>query len=129
MTERFKPIGNKIKRNNQLLNIDFKTENDARLCCKLLNQMDNEHQESIQKLDELFRWYKRHHGCTILEERLGIGYPQRVSNTLQNHKDKLIRYKNTVINPHSGKWFMNEILDSNISTINRIAEELGIELK
>ena len=72
MTEnkRFTSWGNRIKRNGTLLNIEFKTKLDAKLCCKLLNQMDKDQKEYIDKLDEIFKWHKEHYGKSILDERL-----------------------------------------------------------
>lgn len=72
MTEkRFTSWGNKIKRNGKLLNIEFKTKTDAKLCCKLCNQMDKYQQVYIDELDELFKWYKEYYGETILDTRMG----------------------------------------------------------
>ena len=60
MTEnkRFTSWGNRIERDGKLLNIEFKTKTDAKLCCKLCNQMDKYQQEYIDKLNEIFKWYK-----------------------------------------------------------------------
>ena len=71
MTEKFTTWGNRIKRNGKLLNIEFKTKTDAKLCCKLCNQMEKENQEYIDKLDEIFKWYKEYYGETILDTRMG----------------------------------------------------------
>lgn len=68
--KRFTSWGNRIKRSGTLLNIEFKTKSDAKLCCKLLNQMDKEQKEYIDKLDEIFKWHKEHYGKSILDERL-----------------------------------------------------------
>ena len=72
MTEkRFTSWGNRIKRDGKLLNIEFKTKLDAKLCCKLCNQMDKENQEYVDKLNEIFKWYKEYYGETILDTRMG----------------------------------------------------------
>ena len=73
MTEnkRFTSWGNRIKRNGKLLNIEFKTKTDAKLCCKLCNQMDKHQQEYIDELNEIFKWYKDYYGETILDTRMG----------------------------------------------------------
>lgn len=68
--ERFTTWGTRIKRDGKLLNIEFKTRMDSKLCCKLLNQMDKEKLEYLEKVDELNKWHEEHYGCTILQERL-----------------------------------------------------------
>lgn len=68
--EMYTPEGKWIKRNNTLLNIEFKTKDDAKLCCKLLNQQDNDISYYINHLDEIFKWHKEHYGKSILDERL-----------------------------------------------------------
>ena len=68
--KRFTSYGNRIKRDGTLLNIHFETKTDAKLCCKLLNQMDKDQQEYIDKLNEIFEWHKEHYGKSILAERL-----------------------------------------------------------
>ena len=60
----------RIKRNGTLLNIEFKTKDDAKLCCKLLNQQDNDISYYINHLNEIFKWHKEHYGKSILDERL-----------------------------------------------------------
>lgn len=73
MTEkRFTSWGNRIKRNGKLLNIEFKTKTDAKLGCKLLNQMIKDQQEYIEHLDEIYKWYKDYYGETILDTKLGL---------------------------------------------------------
>ena len=80
MTEkRFTSWGNRIKRNGKLLNIEFKTKTDAKLCCKLCNQMDKYQQEYIDKLDEIFKWYKEYYGETILDTRMGWNDNNKIS--------------------------------------------------
>ena len=69
--KRFTSWGNRIKRNGKLLNIEFKTKTDAKLCCKLCNQMDKHQQEYIDELNEIFKWYKDYYGETILDTRMG----------------------------------------------------------
>lgn len=54
-----------------LLNIEFVSEQSARLCCNLLNQKEREKKEYIDKIDELFKWYKDYYGETILDTRMG----------------------------------------------------------
>lgn len=68
--EMYTPEGNWIKRNDTLLNIEFKTKDDAKLCCILLNQQDNDISYYINHLDEIFKWHKEHYGKSILDERL-----------------------------------------------------------
>ena len=68
--EMYSTWGEKIKRNGTLLNIEFKTKVDARLCCKLLNQQENDISYYINHLDEIFTWHKEHYGKTILDEKL-----------------------------------------------------------
>ena len=70
--KRFTSWGKRIRRDGKLLNIEFKTKLDAKLCCKLLNQMDKDQQVYIDKIDEICRWHEEHYGKTILEERLGF---------------------------------------------------------
>ena len=84
MTEnkRFTTYGNRIKRNGKLLNIEFKTKTDAKLCCKLCNQMDKHQQEYIDKLDEIFKWYKEYYGETILDKSINEEY---IYTTLKIH--------------------------------------------
>lgn len=125
MTERFKPIGKRIKRNDTLLNIDFKTESDAELCCKLLNQMDKEHFEDIKKLDELTDWHKEHYGCTILEERLEIGYPQKVNETLQKYFNKYTQMAMELRHDKYANGMCHDVTEA----IHEIAMDLGVELE
>ena len=80
MTEkRFTSWGNRIKRNGKLLNIEFKTKTDAKLCCKLCNQMDKHQQEYIDELNEIFKWYKDYYGETILDTRMGWNDDNKIS--------------------------------------------------
>lgn len=53
-----------------LLNIRFTSDNDARLCCKLLNRKEKRIQEYIDDLDEIFKWHKEHYGKSVLDERM-----------------------------------------------------------
>lgn len=99
MTEKFTTWGNRIKRNGTLLNIDFKTKFDAKLGCKLCNQMDKETQEFVDKVNELNRWHKDHYGKTILEERLEFKSPCEKEN--EQLKQKLRLYKEFY---PTGKW-------------------------
>jgi hypothetical protein len=52
------------------LNIEFKSKQDAELCCKFLNKKNDECQIYIDKLDSILKWYREHYGETILETRL-----------------------------------------------------------
>ena len=80
MTEkRFTSWGNRIERDGKLLNIEFKTKLDAKLCCKLCNQMDKENQEYVDKLNEIFKWYKEYYGETILDTRMGWNDNNKIS--------------------------------------------------
>ena len=55
-----------------LLNIKFASDNDAKLCCILLNKKEKEIQELIDKLNEIFKWHKKHYGKSILDERMNF---------------------------------------------------------
>lgn len=89
MTEkRFTSWGNRIKRSGTLLNIEFKTKTDAKLCCKLCNQMDKQQQEYIDKLAEIFKWYKDYYGETILDTRMGWNDNNKISK-LEKEKEQL----------------------------------------
>ena len=89
MTEkRFTSGGNRIKRNGKLLNIEFKTKTDAKLCCKLCNQMDKHQQEYIDKLNEIFKWYKEYYGETILDTRMGWNDDNKISK-LEKENEQL----------------------------------------
>jgi hypothetical protein len=55
------------------LNIEFKSKQDAELCCKLLNKKNDEYQVYIDKLDSILKWYKEYYGETILQTRLNSG--------------------------------------------------------
>lgn len=88
MTERFTSWGNRIKRNGKLLNIEFKTKLDAKLCCKLCNQMDKDQQEYIDNLDEIFKWYKEYYGETILDTRMGWNDNNKISK-LEKENEQL----------------------------------------
>lgn len=80
MTEkRFTTWGNRIKRNGKLLNINFETKTDAKLCCKLCNQMDKDNQEYIDELDEIFKWYKEYYGETILDTKMEWNDDNKIS--------------------------------------------------
>lgn len=89
MTEkRFTSWGNRIKRNGKLLNIEFKTKTDAKLCCKLCNQMDKHQQEYIDELNEIFKWYKDYYGETILDTRMGWNDDNKISK-LEKENEQL----------------------------------------
>jgi hypothetical protein len=89
MTEkRFTSWGNRIKRDGKLLNIEFKTKTDAKLCCKLCNQMDKHQQEYIDELNEIFEWYKEYYGETILDTRMGWNDNNKISK-LENENEQL----------------------------------------
>ena len=89
MTEkRFTSWGNWIKRNGKLLNIEFKTKVDAKLCCKLCNQMDKENQEYVDNLNEIFKWYKEYYGETILDTRMGWNDDNKISK-LEKENEQL----------------------------------------
>lgn len=88
MTERFTTWGNRIKRNCKLLNIEFKTKTDAKLCCKLCNQMDKDNQEYIDELDEIFKWYKEYYGETILDTKMGWNKDNKISK-LEKENEQL----------------------------------------
>lgn len=94
MTEkRFTSWGNRIKKNGKLLNIEFKTKTDAKLCCKLCNQMDKHQQEYIDKLNEIFKWYKDYYGETILDTRMGWNEDNKISKL--EKKNEQLKQQNT----------------------------------
>ena len=80
MTEKFTTWGKQIKRDGKLLNINFETKIDAKLCCKLLNQIYKEKWDHIKKVDELTKWHKEHYGKSILDERLEFKSPCEKEN-------------------------------------------------
>ena len=86
--ERFTSCGNNIERDGKLLNIEFKTKTDAKLCCKLCNQMDKHQQEYIDKLNEIFKWYKDYYGETILDTRMGWNDNNKISK-LEKENEQL----------------------------------------
>ena len=91
--ERFTSCGNNIERDGKLLNIEFKTKTDAKLCCKLCNQMDKHQQEYIDKLNEIFKWYNDYYGETILDTRMGWNDNNKISK-LEKENEQL-RQRNT----------------------------------
>ena len=86
--KRFTSWGNRIKRDGKLLNIEFKTKTDAKLCCKLCNQMDKHQQEYIDELNEIFKWYKEYYGETILDTRMGWNDNNKISK-LEKENEQL----------------------------------------
>ena len=101
MTEnkRFTAWGNRIKRNGTLLNIEFKTKVDAKLGCKLCNQMDKETQEFVDKVNELNKWHKDHYGKTILDERLEFKSPcEKENDKLKKENKELKKQVDEMIN-------------------------------
>lgn len=107
MTEkRFTSWGNRIKRNGKLLNIEFKTKTDAKLCCKLCNQMDKHQQEYIDELNEIFKWYKDYYGETILDTRMGWNDDNKISKLekeneqlklISNHRGEMVSFATSLI--------------------------------
>ena len=91
--ERFTSCGNNIERDGKLLNIEFKTKTDAKLCCKLCNQMDKHQQEYIDELDEIFKWYKDYYGETILDTRMGWNDNNKISKLEKENEQLKIRNK------------------------------------
>lgn len=88
MTEkRFTSCGNNIERDGKLLNIEFKTKTDAKLCCKLCNQMDKYQQEYIDELNDIFKWYKEYYGETILDTRMGWNDNDKISKLEKENED------------------------------------------
>ena len=98
MSKRFTTWSNRIKKNGKLLNIEFKTKTDAKLCCKLCNQMDKHQQEYIDELDEIFKWYKEYYGETILDTKMGWNDNNKISK-LKKENEQLKQFKENVI-----KW-------------------------
>ena len=86
--KRFTTWGNRIKRNGKLLNIEFKTKTDAKLCCKLCSQMDKHKQEYIDELDEIFKWYKEYYGETILDTKMQWNDDNKISK-LEKENEQL----------------------------------------
>lgn len=91
--KRFTTWGNRIKRNGKLLNINFETKTDAKLCCKLCNQMDKDNQEYIDELDEIFKWYKEYYGETILDTKMGWNEDNKISK-LKKENEQLKKVMN-----------------------------------
>ena len=112
--KRFTSWGNRIKRNGKLLNIEFKTKTDAKLCCKLCNQMDKHQQEYIDKLDEIFKWYKEYYGETILDTRMGWNDDNKISK-LEKENEQL---KNKI-----------DVLEDDNETYHKSLEQLNLYTK
>ena len=105
MTEkRFTSCGNNIERDGKLLNIEFKTKTDAKLCCKLCNQMDKHQQEYIDELNEIFKWYKEYYGETILDTRMGWNDNNKISK-LEKENEQL---KQEIKNLRDFRGFITE---------------------
>jgi len=117
MSKRFTTWGNRIKRNGELLNIEFKTKLDAKLCCKLCNQMDKHQQEYIDKLNEIFKWYKEYYGETILDTKMGWNDNNKISK-LKKENEQL---------KQQCKHFMEMLDDMNVAYI--VDENLGVDLE
>ena len=93
MTEkRFTAWSNKIRKNGKLLNINFETKTDAKLCCKLCNQLDKDNQEYIDKLDEIFKWYKEYYDEAILDTKMGWNENNKISK-LKKENEQLKKEK------------------------------------
>jgi hypothetical protein len=95
--KRFTSWGNRIKRNGKLLNIEFTTKTDAKLCCKLCNQMDKHQQEYIDELYDIFKWYKDYYGETILDTRMGWNDDSKISK-LEKENEELKKENNNLSN-------------------------------
>lgn len=120
MTEkRFTTWGKRIKRDGKLLNINFETKVDAKLCCKLLNQMDDEKWEYLEKVAELTSWHKEHYGKSILDERLEFKSPCEKEN------ERLIKMLDNVAN-YMQREHREMPLDDFVEWWNNIATE-GLE--
>ena len=105
MTEkRFTSCGNNIERDGKLLNIEFKTKTDAKLCCKLCNQMDKYQQEYIDELYGIFKWYKEYYGETILDTRMGWNDNNKISK-LEKENEQL---KQEIKNLRDFRGFITE---------------------
>ena len=104
MTEkRFTSCGNNIERDGKLLNIEFKTKTDAKLCCKLCNQMDKDQQEYIDKLDEIFKWYKEYYGETILDTRMGWNDNNKISKLEKENEQLKIKLEDIALDIENAK--------------------------
>ena len=113
--KRFTTWGDRIKRDGNLLNIEFNTKTDAKLCCKLLNQMDKDSQEYVDKLNEIYKWHKEHYGKSILAERLEFKSDcEKENERLKKENEEL---KNAIIS----KIMYEEDLES-FAIINGIIE-------
>lgn len=123
--KRFTSWGNRIKRNGKLLNIEFKTKTDAKLCCKLCNQMDKHQQEYIDKLNEIFKWYNDYYGETILDTRMGWNDDNKISK-LKKENEQLKQQLSDI----NGQLVMldncdNWDYDRMKHTVREIAEIIG----
>ena len=120
MTEKFTTWGNRIKRNGTLLNIEFKTKLDAKLCCKLCNQMDKDNQEYIDELDEIFKWYKEYYGETILDTKMRWNEDNKILK-LEKENEKLknkLKFFMELNKPYGDIIKENEQLKQLLKSIN-----------
>lgn len=120
--KRFTTWGNKIKRNGKLLNIEFKTKTDAKLCCKLCNQMDKDNQEYIDELDEIFKWYKDYYGETILDTKMGWNDNNKISK-LKKENEQL---KSDNFNLNKSVEYLDEIVKEQCIKLDW-ASECGVK--
>lgn len=129
--KRFTVWGNRIKREGKLLNINFETKTDAKLCCKLCNQMDKEKQEFVDKVDEIHRWYKEYYGETILDTKMGWNEGSKISK-LEKKNEQLKEVKKVLkkyLNYYTERaLLLKQPYDDVTEAIHNIADELGVDL-
>lgn len=77
-----------------LLNIGFASDNDARLCCELLNRKEKRIQEYIDELDSIFKWHKEHYGKSVLDERMGFKSDCEKENEQLKEENKELQERN-----------------------------------
>lgn len=120
--KRFTSWGNRIKRNGKLLNIEFKTKTDAKLGCKLCNQMDKQQQEIINELDDVCKWYKDYYGETILDTRMGWNDDNKISK-LEKENEELKELLELISRAHSftKEESVKEILRHEIKAIDTVS--------
>jgi hypothetical protein len=120
--------GERIKRNGTLLNIEFKTKVDARLCCKLLNQQDNDISYYINHLNEIFTWHKEHYGKSILDERLEFKSDCEKENELLKKENDDLKKENKELKDKNSQLQETLAFRSNqLALMERLVDDLGSE--
>lgn len=73
------------------LNIQFASESDAELCCKLLNQMNRDYHKLVVDIDEVFNWHKEHYGKSVLDERMEFKSPCEIENEVLKKENEQLK--------------------------------------